>query len=401
MGAERELSESASRAGGALDARRGVAKSREALETRPPAIRSPYSLALVLCLVTLVLFIFVGGPLQALNVAFGLWFSEVFIFFGAPWVALRLSGRDPVRYAGLPFSGWQAAAFGFLLGVANFFALVVPLQYLALLVTPDWLEELVDPSRIFRDATPVELFFIVAGVGVTAPLCEEYFFRGVFQQGLASRRPPASAVVLTALIFSAFHLDPVGFLARFELGLLFGFLFLRSGSLWPGVMAHAANNLVSTALYFGFEESIASGEETDPVGVLLVSGLGLLALSGLLRTLRARPLLLAVAEPARDIPAGLPASRGAVIWPWVAGAATSIALLVAVDWRGIRLAQIDARNPLPRLGLRPTEADKAQREQLRELRRKARAGGVPLEQYAEARRALREAANGKGGAGRD
>ena len=60
-------------------------------------------------------------------------------------------------------------------------------------------------------------------------------------------RPTARAgLVTTAFVFSAFHLDPVGFLARFELGLLFGLFFFRTGSLWPGIAAHAANNLVST-----------------------------------------------------------------------------------------------------------------------------------------------------------
>src|SRR5438876_139597 len=69
-------------------------------------------------------------------------------------------------------------------------------------------------------------------------------------QGLTqSSRDPLGMAVFVAAVFSAFHLDPVGFVSRFELGLLFGVLYWRLGSLWPGVMAHAANNITSTALF--------------------------------------------------------------------------------------------------------------------------------------------------------
>ncbi len=117
------------------------------------------------------------------------------------------------------------------------------------------------------------------GVSVAAPLREELFFRGFMQRGLAEQRGPARAIVVTAFVFSAFHLDPVGLAARFELGVLFGLLAWRAGSLWPAIAAHAANNAISSVLFF----AAGDAKEADlvwwvPVSMFVVGNLALAAL---------------------------------------------------------------------------------------------------------------------------
>lgn len=343
------------------------------------------ALAFLLCGLVLALFILLGAQLQSLNVAFGLWFTEVFIFLGVPWVGLRLFGRDPARFAGLAFPGWQAAGFGFLVGTVNLFAVIVPVQYLALLVAPDWLEEMFDPRLIFQHATAAELALIIGGVGLAAPLCEEYFFRGVFQRGLLTRDGPGRALWVTALVFSAFHLDPIGFPARLELGLVFGLLALRSGSIWPAVMAHAANNLVSSALYFAFGgEQLPQEETAHPLGVLFTAAIGLSALWALVRLARRRPELLSSPAPAAELE--LPrAAPVRVIAPWALSALGSVALWLAVDRRGAALARIDLEYRLPPAGKQAGEEEHRRREELNLLRQRVRQGEAPVSEYEEAR----------------
>lgn len=50
------------------------------------------------------------------------------------------------------------------------------------------------------------------------------------------------AVWVSAIVFSAFHLQFFGFLPRLFLGLLFGYLFIWSGSIWIPILAHLVNN---------------------------------------------------------------------------------------------------------------------------------------------------------------
>ena len=78
-------------------------------------------------------------------------------------------------------------------------------------------------------------------------LGEELIFRGVLQKILCKLfRSGHLAVWMTAIIFSAIHLQFFGFLPRFILGLVFGYLFLWSRNLLLPVLAHFVNNAVPT-----------------------------------------------------------------------------------------------------------------------------------------------------------
>ncbi len=50
------------------------------------------------------------------------------------------------------------------------------------------------------------------------------------------------AVWVSAIIFSAFHFQFFGFLPRMFLGLVFGYIFVWSGSIWIPILAHFINN---------------------------------------------------------------------------------------------------------------------------------------------------------------
>jgi hypothetical protein len=63
--------------------------------------------------------------------------------------------------------------------------------------------------------------------------------------------------------------------------------------------------------------------------------------------------------------------------PWVLGGTLVVGALLALDWRGVQLRLYEQLNPLPKQIA--TDPD------LEALRRKARAGEVPLTDYYEAR----------------
>jgi uncharacterized protein len=79
-------------------------------------------------------------------------------------------------------------------------------------------------------------------------LSEELIFRGVFQKIFQNLfRSGHLSVWFTAFLFSAMHLQFYGFLPRFILGLVFGYIFLWSSKLWLPVIAHFINNAIPTA----------------------------------------------------------------------------------------------------------------------------------------------------------
>jgi uncharacterized protein len=89
-------------------------------------------------------------------------------------------------------------------------------------------------------------------IAVLPAIGEELIFRGVFQKIFYSLfKSGHLAIWFTAFIFSALHFQFFGFLPRFILGLIFGYLFFWSGTLWLPVISHFVNNAVSVlAVYF-------------------------------------------------------------------------------------------------------------------------------------------------------
>jgi membrane protease YdiL (CAAX protease family) len=79
-------------------------------------------------------------------------------------------------------------------------------------------------------------------LGVMAGAGEELFFRGFIQTRLRQRLGPWPAVALTALAFGITHLDPVHAPLALLMGLFLGWITELTGSVWPAVAVHAANN---------------------------------------------------------------------------------------------------------------------------------------------------------------
>jgi len=95
---------------------------------------------------------------------------------------------------------------------------------------------------------------------------EEFFFRGVLQKVFQRWfRNPHVAIVFIAIIFSAFHLQFYGFLPRFALGILFGYLFWWSGNIWYPVLAHLINNFLPVSLTYFFRNRFDPAE-LDTIG---------------------------------------------------------------------------------------------------------------------------------------
>ena len=77
---------------------------------------------------------------------------------------------------------------------------------------------------------------------VIAPLTEEVVFRGVLLRGLLGRWNPWAAIVLSAGLFAAMHLNPAQAPIAFALGLVLGWTYVRTRSLGLCIIGHALNN---------------------------------------------------------------------------------------------------------------------------------------------------------------
>ena len=79
---------------------------------------------------------------------------------------------------------------------------------------------------------------------------EELTFRGVIQQALTRKMNPHIAIILSAAIFSFIHFQFYGFLTRMFLGMLLGYMFYITGSLWTSILMHFLNNGSAVLVYY-------------------------------------------------------------------------------------------------------------------------------------------------------
>jgi uncharacterized protein len=202
------------------------------------------------------------------------------------------SDPQPVSYLGLKK---RPASFYFLAGIA---LMVVAIPFAG------WLGELnrqvhLSPSadRWMKDgeaeATAVmkmmlnknsvkDLFINLFVVALLAGVGEELVFRGILQR-LFIRwfKNVWVGIIITAVLFSAIHMQFYGFLPRMALGILLGAIYFYSGSLWAAILAHFFYDaLILTIIHFNPKQMDSDSPAlTNNAVATALAGLVSLALS--------------------------------------------------------------------------------------------------------------------------
>lgn len=171
-----------------------------------------------------------------------LWFA----YGVGPVVTTMRRGNGPVVDLGLriePRDAWQGVLVGVVVQLV-----ALPLIYYPILRIVD-----VDPSEAAEQLvglinTPLDVVLMVVIVAIAAPVVEEIFYRGLLLEALRQRLSDNVAVVVQALVFALAHMQGVQFVGLFVVGLVLGYLKVRSGRLGPAIAAHFGFNAVTLGL---------------------------------------------------------------------------------------------------------------------------------------------------------
>lgn len=179
---------------------------------------------------------------------------------------------------------------------AVFFVLALPLvawlAYLNLqLPLPEWMQRNEDNTDvllkgILNMSTVPEFLLTFLTVAVTPAIGEELLLRGVVQRRIF--RPwfgnPHVAIWLAATLFSAMHLEFAGFAPRLVLGVLLGYAYFWSRSLWVPIGLHLLFNGLQVVVAYVSGEFNPEAELTDTppwwlgvVSLVLVAWIGIYA----------------------------------------------------------------------------------------------------------------------------
>lgn len=135
---------------------------------------------------------------------------------------------------------------------------------------PAWFWELF--NKIFE--SDYGIYGAILKVVILAPVIEELIFRGIIMHGLMRNYSGITAVVVSALLFALFHLNPWQFPATFILGLLLGLLMLRTRNIFLCILGHAINNgLVLFSIQYWNEIQKTSFFQSSKINQLILSAL--------------------------------------------------------------------------------------------------------------------------------
>lgn len=105
------------------------------------------------------------------------------------------------------------------------------------------------------------LLFNLFIIALIPAVGEELTFRGVLQQSLTRKMNPHIAIILSAAIFSFIHFQFYGFLPRMFLGILLGYMFYITNSLWTSMLMHFVNNGATVVIYYLYNIGVIEDAE--------------------------------------------------------------------------------------------------------------------------------------------
>ena len=122
---------------------------------------------------------------------------------------------------------------------------LLELQYTFWKPQLDYIEMLRRLYDALRPRGPADALLSVAAVAIVPALCEETLTRGIVLGSLLRPLGATGAVVASAAVFALMHLDPYRTLFTLVVGLVLGFLRVRTGSLRASILAHAVLNTIT------------------------------------------------------------------------------------------------------------------------------------------------------------
>jgi len=225
--------------------------------------------------------------------------QDVFAFIVPAILAMAIFYRRPLHVMCLD----RAPGLKAILVVLAFYLVSLPamnwlVDFNQSVTLPSWMSGLEQAMRTMEDSaadateqlldihTLWQFLSSVFVIGIMAGLSEEMLFRGAMQRTMQDSRLNTHAVVwITAIVFSAFHMQFFGFIPRMVLGAWLGYLLVWTRSLWVPIIAHTLNN--STVVFFSYmaNKGIVAEDFGDHLGLPASGAFPWLAVLSLLASL--------------------------------------------------------------------------------------------------------------------
>ncbi|MCD7899721.1 MAG: CPBP family intramembrane metalloprotease [Bacteroides sp.] len=165
---------------------------------------------------------------------------------------------------------WSPISASYLMFSVVFYAAFLFLIEFILSLMP-WLPDLMEQS--FADLQSNWLG--IACITLLGPILEELLFRGAITKALLQTYNPGKAIILSALIFGIFHINPAQVVSAGLIGVVLAWIYYKTASLIPCILLHVLNNSLSVFLSTKYPEMEYFSESLGSVQYAIVLAVAL------------------------------------------------------------------------------------------------------------------------------
>lgn len=126
----------------------------------------------------------------------------------------------------------------------------------------------------------------ILAIAIIGPVLEELLFRGAITKALLQQYSPTKAILISALLFGVFHINPAQILPAFLIGILFAWTYYKTGSLIPCILMHVLNNSLAVYLSTQYPEAKNMDDLISGTPYLIVLSGAVLLLIGSILAMR-------------------------------------------------------------------------------------------------------------------
>lgn len=92
----------------------------------------------------------------------------------------------------------------------------------------------------------------ILSIAIAAPICEELLLRGIMERGMLTHYKPVKAILWSAFFFALIHMNLWQGVSAFIIGVLLGWIYYKTHSIWSVIFIHFINNGSSSFFYLLF-----------------------------------------------------------------------------------------------------------------------------------------------------
>lgn len=216
----------------------------------------------VFYLVEGILLLILGGYVQSKEIYSGLLITQYLLILAPTIIYLKIRGYSLKTVLKLNKISLKQAILVPLIVIFSY-PVAIFVNYLLVLLLSNFMELKPIPIPIPQNSKEFLMSLII--ISITPGICEEVLFRGMVMSSY-NKLGKKSAILISAMLFGIYHFNIQNLLGPTFLGIVFGYLVYKTGSIFTSMIAHGVNNAIALSIsYFLIDKLDNIPVETEAI----------------------------------------------------------------------------------------------------------------------------------------